>query len=272
MRSFQDSIEQMLWPEKREQGRGARRQGARARSTGRPSTSYLRGPGRLPARRAAAAARAAATARCRGSFGGRRHRDRPDPDGHAGQPAGQPRAAAGRAPTWSSAPSTCGSCSSCCIELKHDLQGAADERERRGAARGTSRNLATRLLALSKCPDFVVNRGHYFGTERVQGRARAERRRQARADRVPEDLLGAAGRMDTEGVPVRGLRLRRRRLGRRRRHAGRAAGRGRAHASCCSRPAATRAAAAATRDPGGNRLPDDYDVPLPRLRLRERRR
>jgi hypothetical protein len=25
-------------------------------------------------------------------------------------------------------------------------------------------SLATRMLALSKCPDFVVNRGHYFGT------------------------------------------------------------------------------------------------------------
>ena len=58
------------------------------------------------------------------------------------------------------------------------------------------------MLELSKCPDFVVNRGHYFGTaqfnqqdglsadEKAFGtRARAERRRQARADRVPEDLL-----------------------------------------------------------------------------------
>ena len=33
-----------------------------------------------------------------------------------------------------------------------------------------SPNLATPLLALSKCPDFVVNRGHYFGTGMVAGR------------------------------------------------------------------------------------------------------
>ena len=26
-------------------------------------------------------------------------------------------------------------------------------------------NLADPLLKLSKCPDFVVNRGHYFGTD-----------------------------------------------------------------------------------------------------------
>jgi hypothetical protein len=25
------------------------------------------------------------------------------------------------------------------------------------------------MLALSKCPDFVVNRGHYFGTDRLAG-------------------------------------------------------------------------------------------------------
>jgi hypothetical protein len=25
------------------------------------------------------------------------------------------------------------------------------------------------MLAVSKCPDFVVNRGHYFGTGRVPG-------------------------------------------------------------------------------------------------------
>jgi hypothetical protein len=30
-------------------------------------------------------------------------------------------------------------------------------------------NLAQPMLALSKCPDFVVNRGHYFGTDRFAG-------------------------------------------------------------------------------------------------------
>jgi hypothetical protein len=27
------------------------------------------------------------------------------------------------------------------------------------------KNLVPELLALSKCPDFVVNKGHYFGTD-----------------------------------------------------------------------------------------------------------
>jgi hypothetical protein len=47
--------------------------------------------------------------------------------------------------------------------LLHDLggatAGATDEELRQKFA-----NLAQPMLALSKCPDFVVNRGHYFGT------------------------------------------------------------------------------------------------------------
>jgi hypothetical protein len=52
--------------------------------------------------------------------------------------------------------------------LAQDLSGApadatdADLREKFS-------NLAAPMLALSKCPDFVVNRGHYFGTGRIQG-------------------------------------------------------------------------------------------------------
>ena len=49
------------------------------------------------------------------------------------------------------------------IKIKHDLlalpKNATDEDARRVFA-----NLQEPLLALSKCPDFVVNRGHYFGT------------------------------------------------------------------------------------------------------------
>jgi hypothetical protein len=48
-------------------------------------------------------------------------------------------------------------------ELVRDLKkvgpGASDEEARRAFA-----PLGPRLLAFSKCPDFVVNRGHYFGT------------------------------------------------------------------------------------------------------------
>jgi len=54
------------------------------------------------------------------------------------------------------------------ITIKRDLRalgkGASDEQARRVFA-----NLKKPLLELSKCPDFVVNRGHYFGTSFVQG-------------------------------------------------------------------------------------------------------
>jgi hypothetical protein len=50
------------------------------------------------------------------------------------------------------------------VQLLHDLrtlpQGATDEQARQVFA-----NLGEQLFALSKCPDYVVNRGHYFGTE-----------------------------------------------------------------------------------------------------------
>jgi hypothetical protein len=49
--------------------------------------------------------------------------------------------------------------------VKHDLanlpKDAGDE-----AARKALENLVDPLMNLSKCPDYVVNRGHYFGTDR----------------------------------------------------------------------------------------------------------
>jgi hypothetical protein len=49
------------------------------------------------------------------------------------------------------------------LKIKHDLKnlprGATDEQARQVFA-----NVADPLFQLSKCPDFVVNRGHYFGT------------------------------------------------------------------------------------------------------------
>jgi hypothetical protein len=49
------------------------------------------------------------------------------------------------------------------LKMKHDLKqlprGASDDEARRIFA-----DLVEPLLELSKCPDFVVNRGHYFGT------------------------------------------------------------------------------------------------------------
>ena len=50
------------------------------------------------------------------------------------------------------------------LAIKHDLKalpaGASDEE-----ARAQFADLVPRLLEVSKCPDFVVNRGHYFGTD-----------------------------------------------------------------------------------------------------------
>ena len=51
--------------------------------------------------------------------------------------------------------------------MKRDLkalpQNASDEEARKAFA-----NLVDPLLELSKCPDFEVNRGHYFGTDRFK--------------------------------------------------------------------------------------------------------
>jgi hypothetical protein len=53
------------------------------------------------------------------------------------------------------------------LRLKHDLSSlpadASDD-----DARKAFRNLVPSMLALNKCPDFVVNRGHYFGTDRLK--------------------------------------------------------------------------------------------------------
>ena len=51
------------------------------------------------------------------------------------------------------------------VKVKHDLaklpKNASDEE-----ARKVLNNLVQPLMDLSKCPDYVVNRGHYFGTDR----------------------------------------------------------------------------------------------------------
>ena len=49
-------------------------------------------------------------------------------------------------------------------DLKEIPEGASDEQ-----ARAVFENLIEPMLELSKCPDYVVNRGHYFGTNLVKG-------------------------------------------------------------------------------------------------------
>ena len=49
------------------------------------------------------------------------------------------------------------------LDLASLPQGASDEEANKAFA-----NLVPGLLELSKCPDYVVNRGHYFGTSYFQ--------------------------------------------------------------------------------------------------------
>ena len=50
------------------------------------------------------------------------------------------------------------------VQLVRDLkalpQGATDEQ-----ARQVFKNVSDQLFSLSKCPDYIVNRGHYFGSQ-----------------------------------------------------------------------------------------------------------
>jgi hypothetical protein len=54
------------------------------------------------------------------------------------------------------------------LKVKHDLESlpkdASDD-----DAKKVLRNLVPDLMKYSKCPDFVVNRGHYFGTNLLPG-------------------------------------------------------------------------------------------------------
>ncbi|HEV7860993.1 MAG TPA: hypothetical protein VGO91_20405 [Pyrinomonadaceae bacterium] len=49
------------------------------------------------------------------------------------------------------------------LTIKHDLKALGDDPKDEDA-RKVFLNLVPKLMSLSKCPDFVVNRGHYFGT------------------------------------------------------------------------------------------------------------
>ena len=51
---------------------------------------------------------------------------------------------------------------------KHDLKETHD-------VAATMRNLTDEMLALSKCKDYVVNKGHYFGTSQFEATEPSER-------------------------------------------------------------------------------------------------
>jgi len=161
MRSFQDSIEQMLWPEKRDKDPvlGDKVPGVIDRTT---TTSYLRVPaGYLPDYLR--------------ELLGPLHRFFPWLFGEGGIeigpiPKGTPvnLLASLNLLSESTDPAERARHEKTVLELlvkaKHDLEalpkGASDEE-----ARQVFGNLVEPLLELSKCPDFVVNRGHYFGTD-----------------------------------------------------------------------------------------------------------
>ena len=146
------------------------------------------------------------------------------------------------------------------VKAERDLRSTAPtDAERCGTARQHFAELCVEpMLELSKCPDFVVNRGHYFGTDRFDRGAGLSDDEQERTASSPElatttgtRCIGSemtADRRRTARATMR-LRLCRRRLRRRRRHGGGAAGRGRLQGAACSRPAAipgcSRAACAA---------------------------
>jgi hypothetical protein len=159
MRSFQDSIEKMLWPEKRDKDSvlGDKIPGVIDRTT---TTSYLRVPeGYLPD----------LLQKLQGPgnryfpwlFGKQGIEIGPIP---AGTPVdllanldllGESRDPAERVEHDAKVVDLL-------VKAKHDLkaaEGAGDEQARKAFA-----NLVDPLFALSKCPDYVVNRGHYFGT------------------------------------------------------------------------------------------------------------
>ncbi|HTX42996.1 MAG TPA: hypothetical protein VMD25_14260 [Acidobacteriaceae bacterium] len=54
------------------------------------------------------------------------------------------------------------------LRLKHDLE-ALGPNPSDDDARKVFANLAEPLMQVSKCPDFIVNRGHYFGTSYAEG-------------------------------------------------------------------------------------------------------
>lgn len=162
MESFQDSIEKMLWPEKRERDSvlGDKIPGVIDRTT---TTSYLRVPGGyLPD-----------FLKPLQGFG-----ERFFPWLFGGQgvvigpiPAGTPVDLLANIDILGETVGTEQKVQhqekvvDLLLKMKHDLanlpQGASDEEARKVLA-----NLVDPLLSVSKCPDFVVNRGHYFGTDK----------------------------------------------------------------------------------------------------------
>ena len=160
MTAFDDAIKQMLWPERRQMDSllGSRVRGYMQRTT---SQSYLRiAPGYLPEP-------------LRPLLGWRRFLSGRDPDLEIGPiPKGTPvgllanlallsesRALADRATHLKQLKDLFFALIG---DLKTLPRDPTDEQ-----ARAAFGNVVDKLWDLSKCPDYVVNRGHYFGTDQL---------------------------------------------------------------------------------------------------------
>lgn len=157
MSSFDDSIEKMLWPERRRKDSELPDlPGYIQRTTTR---SYLRiAPGYLPAT-------------LRRLLGWRRFMPGEDPTLEIGPiPEGTPVGLLANLPLISEGRELSDRVAhqrrliDLGLELLGDLRRLPDEATNE-QARAAFRDAVPELLALSKCPDFVVNRGHYFGTD-----------------------------------------------------------------------------------------------------------
>lgn len=160
MRSFDDSIQQMLWPEKRDKDKllGDRVPGTMDRTT---QTSYIRIasgylPGYMKPLLSPGQRFFPALVHDDGIVIGPIPKDTP-----VGLLVNLDLLGEGLSPAQKLEHQS--NVLRLLLDMKMDLAslppGASDD-----AARNAFTNLVPRLLALSKCPDYVVNRGHYFGT------------------------------------------------------------------------------------------------------------
>lgn len=160
MQSFQDSIEKMLWPEKREKDSvlGDKVPGVIDRTTTR---SYLRvAPGYVPDNLKTLVGGASRLFPTFFKGGGI----------EIGPiPPGTPVDLIANLDLLSDGADLAGRVGhdqkvlSVALKLKHDLASLGDNPSD-DEARKVLANLVDPLMKLSKCPDYVVNRGHYFGT------------------------------------------------------------------------------------------------------------
>jgi len=162
MRVFQASIEQMLWPERREKDKLFRDLGIEGAGVGiiqrTQEDSHIRVPsGYIPAglRPLLAITRGLAPALFR------------DGEVFIGPiPKGTPVSLLSSMDLGADMPER---------QRKEHMKKLIDvvKEITEGLKRGTNpfadRNILEKMLALSKCPDFVINKGHYFGTDLLVG-------------------------------------------------------------------------------------------------------